>query len=156
MTIDVAGLLGDLIATADQAGDAIMKLYGVADIKTKADRSPVTEADEAAEALILARLAELTPDIPVVAEESIAKGLSPGRIGAQFWLVDPLDGTKEFISGNGEFTVNIALIRDGLPTLGVVGAPTLNNSGTIDFFASPERSECVVPSAMTTRPSLPG
>jgi 3'(2'), 5'-bisphosphate nucleotidase len=123
MTIDVAGLLGDLIATADEAGDAIMKLYGVADIKTKADKSPVTEADEAAEALILERLAELTPEIPVVAEESVAKGQSPGRIDKQFWLVDPLDGTKEFISGNGEFTVNIALIRDGLPTLGVVGAP---------------------------------
>jgi 3'(2'), 5'-bisphosphate nucleotidase len=123
MTDDVTGLLGDLIAAADGAGDAIMKLYGVAEIRTKADASPVTEADEAAETLIVERLAALTPEIPIVAEESASKGILPADVGGLFWLVDPLDGTKEFISGNGEFTVNIALIRDGLPLLGVVGAP---------------------------------
>jgi 3'(2'), 5'-bisphosphate nucleotidase len=123
MRDDLTGLLGDLIATADGAGDAIMQLYGVAEIRTKADASPVTEADEAAEALIVGRLAALTPEIPIVAEESAAKGKLPEDVGSLFWLVDPLDGTKEFISGNGEFTVNIALIRDGLPLLGVVGAP---------------------------------
>ena len=123
MTDDVTGLLGDLVVTVDAAGDTIMELYGVADIRTKADASPVTEADEAAEALIIERLATLTPNIPVVAEESAAKDMLPPDVGKTFWLVDPLDGTKEFISGNGEFTVNIALIRDGLPVLGVVGAP---------------------------------
>jgi len=123
MLHDPSQLLGELIAAADAAGKVIMGLYGTADIRTKADKSPVTAADEAAEALILERLEKLAPDIPIVAEESAAKGLSPARVGRRFWLVDPLDGTKEFISRNGEFTVNIALIEDGLPVLGVVGAP---------------------------------
>jgi 3'(2'), 5'-bisphosphate nucleotidase len=123
MVNDASRLLSDLVATADAAGEVIMKLYGSADIRAKSDASPVTEADEAAEALILARLAELAPEIPVVAEEKTAKGDTPEHVGRQFWLVDPLDGTKEFISGNGEFTVNIALIRDGVPSLGVVGVP---------------------------------
>ena len=123
MTKDLSGLLGDLIAVADGAGAEIMRQYGSAEIRAKADASPVTDADEAAEAIILERLAALTPDIAVVAEESVAGGHEPGNLGAAFWLVDPLDGTKEFISGNGEFTVNIALVKDGMPVIGVVGAP---------------------------------
>jgi 3'(2'),5'-bisphosphate nucleotidase len=88
----------------------------------KKDASPVTEADEAAEALILERLAEFDPDLAVVAEESVAGGKVPTE-GSRFVLVDPLDGTKEFISKNGEFTVNLGLIEDGVPTAGVVLAP---------------------------------
>ncbi len=106
------------------AGEAIMAIYATPfESRLKADQSPVTEADEAAERLILAGLAELTPAIPVVAEESVAAGRVPEVAGRAFWLVDPLDGTKEFISRNGEFTVNIALIEAGRPVLGVVHCP---------------------------------
>jgi len=94
-------------------------------VRGKADTSPVTEADEKAEALILAELRVLTPQIPIVSEEAASAGHTPD-IGARFWLVDPLDGTKEFISRNGEFTVNIALIEEQRPTLGVVYAPALD------------------------------
>ena len=91
-------------------------------VRRKADASPVTAADEAADELITAALRELTPAIPAVAEESSAQfaGRAPGRT---FWLVDPLDGTKEFIHERDEFTVNIALIEDGAPVLGVVHLP---------------------------------
>ena len=92
-------------------------------VRAKADASPVTAADEAAEAVILARLAELTPEIPVVAEETVAAGRVPEIDDGPFWLVDPLDGTKEFLSQNGEFTVNVALIEGREPILGVVLAP---------------------------------
>jgi 3'(2'), 5'-bisphosphate nucleotidase len=91
-------------------------------VREKADRTPVTEADEAANRLIVARLAALTPDIAIVAEESVAAGEVP-LPAARFWLVDPLDGTREFIAGRDEYTVNIALIEDRRPVLGVVGVP---------------------------------
>jgi 3'(2'), 5'-bisphosphate nucleotidase len=93
-------------------------------VRGKADASPVTEADDKAEAIIVRGLAALTPDIPVVAEEAACGGRAPA-VDRTFWLVDPLDGTKEFINRNGEFTVNIALIEDGVPVLGVVLAPVL-------------------------------
>jgi len=93
-------------------------------VERKADDSPVSEADRQAEAAILTRLAAALPDIPVVAEEAVAEGRIPS-IGRRFLLVDPLDGTKEFISRNGEFTVNIGLIEDGAPIMGVVLAPAL-------------------------------
>jgi 3'(2'), 5'-bisphosphate nucleotidase len=88
----------------------------------KADQSPVTEADTAAEALILAGLRSATPDISVVAEEATAAGAKPA-LGRQYWLVDPLDGTREFAAGTDDFAVCIGLIRDGRPVLGCVGAP---------------------------------
>ncbi len=91
---------------------------------TKADDSPVTAADRDAEAVLLEALARIAPDIPVVAEESVSEGRVP-VIGERFFLVDPLDGTKEFINKRGEFTVNVALVEDGVPTLGVVMAPAL-------------------------------
>lgn len=110
---------------AREAGAVIMAIYATDfAVRGKSDASPVTEADEAAERVILRGLAALAPDIPVVAEEEVAAGRVP-QVGRRFWLVDPLDGTKEFISRNGEFTVNIALVEDGQPVLGAVFAPAL-------------------------------
>lgn len=118
-------LLETLIPLAKQAGKLVMDVYATDfAVRGKDDASPVTEADERAEAVILAGLAALTPEIPVVAEEAVAAGKLPA-VGERFWLVDPLDGTKEFIRRNGEFTVNIALIEAGQPVLGVVLAPAL-------------------------------
>jgi len=109
---------------AREAAREIMRIYaGELGERAKADKSPVTDADHAAEAIIVAGLRALTPDRPVVAEEEMAAGRVPILDGGPFWLVDPLDGTKEFIKRNGEFTVNIALIEDGRPTLGIVLAP---------------------------------
>ncbi|MGH1479729.1 MAG: 3'(2'),5'-bisphosphate nucleotidase CysQ [Geminicoccales bacterium] len=124
MTLDLPALLPEIVTLADQAGAVIMDHYhGEIEVKSKADASPVTVADEAGEAIILEGLAKLTPDIPVVAEEKVAAGDIPDLDAGPFWLVDPLDGTKEFISKNGEFTVNIALIGSEGPILGVVLAP---------------------------------
>ena len=121
---DDTGLAAGIREAALAAGAAILKVYaGDFAVTTKADASPVTAADGAAEAIILRHLAALTPDLPVVAEEAAAAGRVPEVAGRDFWLVDPLDGTKEFIGRNGEFTVNIALIRGGRPVLGVVYAP---------------------------------
>ncbi len=105
------------------AGRIVMAVYQSAfGVREKADATPVTEADERAEAFIVPALRVLAPGIPVVAEEMAARGQADA-IGSTFWLVDPLDGTREFIKRNGEFTVNIALIDDGRPVLGVVGVP---------------------------------
>ncbi len=114
-----------LAKIAHQAGAAIMDIYH-SDFQTtmKSDQSPVTAADEEAEAIILAGLAKLPNPLPVIAEEQMARGLKT-KIDQNFFLVDPLDGTKEFISRNGEFTVNIAKIENGTPTGGVVYAPAL-------------------------------
>ncbi|MFO1329317.1 MAG: 3'(2'),5'-bisphosphate nucleotidase CysQ [Rubrivivax sp.] len=107
------------------AGEVVMSVYaGAIDVRNKSDASPVTQADEQAEALIVPALRALAPGIPVVAEEMAARGEADAAADS-FWLVDPLDGTKEFISRNGEFTVNVALVRHGRPVLGVVGAPAL-------------------------------
>jgi 3'(2'), 5'-bisphosphate nucleotidase len=124
--VDLAPLLPAIVALAERAGALILEHYrdDVA-VRAKADASPVTVADEAAEALILEGLAELTPQIPVVAEETVAAGHVPELGDGRFWLVDPLDGTKEFLSRNGEFTVNIALVEGQEPVLGVVFAPAL-------------------------------
>jgi 3'(2'), 5'-bisphosphate nucleotidase len=121
----VQELLEPIMRIARAAGEAIMEVYRTDfGVRGKADASPVTEADVRAEKLILDGLRRLTPQLPVVAEEEVAAGHVPS-VGSLFWLVDPLDGTKEFISRNGEFTVNIALVEEGVPTLGVVLAPAL-------------------------------
>ena len=121
-----AELLEALLPIIRAAGDVVMAVYRTDfAVSGKDDASPVTEADERAEALILPELARLAPDIPAVSEEEAAAGRIPA-VGERFWLVDPLDGTKEFISRNGEFTVNIALIEQGRPVLGVVFAPELD------------------------------
>ncbi|WP_409276919.1 3'(2'),5'-bisphosphate nucleotidase CysQ [Pseudomonas defluvii] len=125
MNESMATLLEDVIGIAREAGELVMEIYrSDFEVRGKIDASPVTEADERAEALILQALAERTPGIPVISEEAAACGRVP-EVNQRFWLVDPLDGTKEFINRNGEFTVNIALIDNGEPVLGVVLAPAL-------------------------------
>ncbi len=122
--LDAAKLLPTVRTIAHEAGQVILRFYNSGtEVSTKADGSPVTQADQAAEHVIVPALHHLTPAIPVVAEEACADGRIPDVSGDRFWLVDPLDGTKEFISRNGEFTVNIALIVAGQPILGVVYAP---------------------------------
>ena len=121
---------------AREAGRLVMAVYATAfEVRDKHDASPVTLADERAEQLIVAALARLTPDIPVVAEELHTAG-KVSTVSDRFWLVDPLDGTKEFISRNGEFTVNIALIEGGRPALGVVFAPALGAAGRLFLGAA--------------------
>lgn len=117
--------LESLAHIAREAGALILQVYATDfAVRGKDDQSPVTEADERAEKLIVPALQALAPEIPVVAEEAVAAGRVP-EVAELFWLVDPLDGTKEFISRNGEFTVNIALVHRGQPVLGVVLAPAL-------------------------------
>ena len=120
-------LLLSIERIAREAGAAIMEVYGREDfsVQVKADDSPLTAADAAAHALISQRLKALTPDMPLLSEEDVAGFGGPDAAG-RYWLVDPLDGTKEFIKRNGEFTVNIALIEQGRPLLGVVYAPVLD------------------------------
>ena len=115
-----------LVKIAHRAGAKIMEIYATEfSASQKADLSPVTIADEQAEVIILSELKKRWPDIPVVAEEAAAAGKIP-NVAEQFFLVDPLDGTKEFLSRNGEFTINIALIKNSLAVLGVVYAPALS------------------------------
>lgn len=96
------------------------------DVEHKDDHSPVTEADQAAEAILLKALKSVENDAVIVAEESASNGILPTNLGWRFWLIDPLDGTKEFIKGGSDFTVNIGLIENGRPTLGLVYAPAQN------------------------------
>jgi 3'(2'), 5'-bisphosphate nucleotidase len=121
--LDHSGLLDELAEAAREAGDAILTIVRRGfDVETKGDKSPVTEADRAAELIILAALARTAPGVPVIAEEEVAAGRIP-KHGDTFFLVDPLDGTKEFVRGGDDYTVNIALIEHGSPALGVVFAP---------------------------------
>lgn len=115
-----------LIDITRRAASVIMDIYNTDfEVRGKSDDSPVTEADEKAEAVIIEALRELAPEIPIIAEEAVAAGKTE-QIAERFWLVDPLDGTREFINRNGEFTVNIALIENGQPILGVVYAPAID------------------------------
>lgn len=117
-----------IIAIAEEAGKEIMKIYETGDfaITDKSDNSPLTKADKAGNAVIVAALQEQFPEIPIISEENKMIEYSDRKDWEYFWLVDPLDGTKEFIKKNGEFTVNIALIRNGKPVMGVVGIPAKN------------------------------
>lgn len=122
-------LLHNIIDIAEQAGQAILAIYqndnSNFNITSKADTSPLTAADLAAHQIIVQALTTLTPDIPVLSEEAADVSWVVRQHWQRYWLVDPLDGTKEFIKRNGEFTVNIALIEHGEPILGVVHAPVL-------------------------------
>ena len=129
MRPDPAALTATLCEIALRAGQEILAVYASDfTVRGKADASPVTEADTRAERIILEGLGECAPGIPVVAEESAAAGEIPDVAGRPFFLVDPLDGTREFIGRNGEFTVNVALIEDGVPTVGVVHLPALDET----------------------------
>jgi 3'(2'), 5'-bisphosphate nucleotidase len=120
-------LLGLALEAARRASVAILEIYrDDFTVRHKADQSPVTHADERAEAIILEMLEREAPGIPAVAEERHAASGHANMASARFWLIDPLDGTKEFIGRNGEFTVNVGLVEDGVPVLGVVQAPALD------------------------------
>jgi 3'(2'), 5'-bisphosphate nucleotidase len=123
VTIDEPRLLEALVVAARDAGAEILKLVAAGfEVETKRDESPVTVCDRAAEAIILAALERAAPGVPVIAEEEVAAGRIPAH-GEMYFLVDPLDGTKEFIRGGDDYTVNIGLIVGGEPRLGVVYAP---------------------------------
>jgi 3'(2'), 5'-bisphosphate nucleotidase len=117
----IGAVLADIV---EAASAEILPLWrGAFAVDRKADDSPVTEADRRGEALILARLAALFPDVPVISEEDAAEFGTPSAIGPRFFLVDPLDGTKAFVRGDEHCTVNIGLVEHGLPTAGAVAAP---------------------------------
>lgn len=119
--------LQEVINIAHEAGAAIMQVYrGEIEVTRKDDNSPLTLADLAAHNIIETGLAKLTPELPILSEESASIPYSTRATWRRYWLVDPLDGTREFIKRNGEFTVNIALVEDGKPTMGVVFAPDKN------------------------------
>jgi 3'(2'), 5'-bisphosphate nucleotidase len=121
---DPEGIVGSACEIAEQAGRRILSFYRrPGAVEQKADSSPLTQADRAAHELILHELRRLTPEIPVLSEESPEEEIAGRRSWTRFWLVDPLDGTKEFLKQTGEFTVNLALIEEGAPVLGVVHVP---------------------------------
>jgi 3'(2'), 5'-bisphosphate nucleotidase len=128
VSAELAALLPRVVAIARQAGAAIMPYFrGEYATAQKEDRSPVTDADHAADAAIKPALAALLPGVAVVTEESVAAAPAPETLAeARYWLVDPLDGTKEFVAHRAEFTVNIALIEKGRPVLGVLHVPAEN------------------------------
>ncbi|MBB5207230.1 3'(2'),5'-bisphosphate nucleotidase CysQ [Chiayiivirga flava] len=131
---DLAAWRARCVELSHEAGAAIMRVYAQDfSVQTKSDNSPVTAADFAAHHIISTGLGLLTPQIPVLSEEAADIPWSVRRHWTRWWLVDPLDGTREFIKKNGEFTVNIALIDRGVPVLGVVHAPAL------DYLVSAER-----------------
>jgi 3'(2'), 5'-bisphosphate nucleotidase len=127
-TYSLEALIPQVVALTTKAGDAVMEIYSQDDIGTtyKENDSPLTRADMAAHRLILEQLQVLTPSLPTLSEESKSVPYEIRQHWDTFWLIDPLDGTKEFIKRNGEFTVNIALIENGEPVLGVVHAPALD------------------------------
>ncbi|MDZ7668692.1 MAG: 3'(2'),5'-bisphosphate nucleotidase CysQ [Gammaproteobacteria bacterium] len=125
-----------LIDLARRAGDAILEIYRTDfDVEAKDDESPLTQADLAAHRLIVDGLGRLFPDIPVVSEESSPPAFDVRRTWERYWLVDPLDGTREFVNKNGEFTVNMALIEDHQAVFGVVGVPAQDIVYTGDIAA---------------------
>ena len=117
-----------VVDIAQKAGDAIMKIYNRDfTIEYKDDKSPLTEADIKSNEIICTALTKAYPEIPLLSEENKAEAYEVRKEWEYFWLIDPIDGTKEFIKKNGEFTVNIALIHKGVPVLGVVYAPVLDD-----------------------------
>jgi 3'(2'), 5'-bisphosphate nucleotidase len=124
MPVNATSMIESVVALVGRAGDEILDVYGSAfAVETKDDDSPLTEADLRSHRTLIEGLTRLTPDIPIVSEESTPPAYAVRRGWSRHWLVDPLDGTKEFVSRNGEFTVNAALIEAGRPIFGVVGVP---------------------------------
>ena len=129
---------------AEEAGRATLDVRQRGfEVLAKSDMSPVTEADQIAEGIITAELERLSPAFPIVAEERVAADRPPDFDGDTFWLVDALDGTKEFVKGGDDYTVNIALVWDGIPTLGIVHAPARNETyvGVVDPHGASRRAE---------------
>ena len=131
MQSELEDLIAPAVNIAKDAGSRIMDIYETDfEIETKADNSPLTTADKASHNMIVRELKKLTPDIPILSEESIEIPYAERSKWDEYWLIDPLDGTREFIARNGEFTVNIALIRNHKPVLGVVHVPARDQ----DYF----------------------
>jgi len=129
--MNYAELVEPVVALARAAGDAILEVYATDfDVQAKDDESPLTQADMASHRIIVAGLRDLTPEIPVISEESGLPPFEERRGWTRYWLIDPLDGTKEFVGRNGEFTVNIALVTGGRPVLGVVHVPVAGKTYT--------------------------
>jgi 3'(2'), 5'-bisphosphate nucleotidase len=147
-----------LAATAEAAGRAIMEVRERGfETLTKADLSPVTEADRIAESIVVGEIEHLTPQFPIVAEELMAEGTVPAFEGKSFWLIDALDGTKEFVKRGTDFTVNVALIWEALPVLGIVHAPARGETyvGAVDPHGKSRRAEvrrAGAATAITVRP----
>jgi 3'(2'), 5'-bisphosphate nucleotidase len=120
-----AGLMDELTRLAVHAAETILGLAGKHGVRSKSDGSPVTAADEASEAVICEGIARIAPGVPIISEERAAQGPPEPPERGSYFLVDPLDGTREFIAGRGEYTVNIALLTDRVPMLGVICAPAL-------------------------------
>lgn len=128
-TLQQQDLLTPVVAIAQAAGQRIMQVYQAGfDVWQKDDHTPLTEADQAAHAVIKEQLTQLAPTTPLLSEEGRIANYAERSQWQQYWLIDPLDGTKEFIKRNDEFTVNIALIRNHVPVLGVVHAPALDKT----------------------------
>lgn len=162
----LAGLSVLVRASVAEAGRAVMRFYGSEDVRlsAKPDASPLTAADLASDALLREALAGLVPDCPVISEERASEWPEERRRGLrQFWLVDPLDGTKEFLAGNGEFCVCVALVQRGVPVLGVIGVPVTEQTyvgyrgaAAVQRFAAHghETALPVLPPLETTRAGL--
>jgi 3'(2'), 5'-bisphosphate nucleotidase len=145
-------LLDATVALARRAGEAILAIYREDfSVQHKGDDSPVTAADLAAHHVIAEGLAALTPDVPVLSEEGLIPPPAERAGWSRYWLVDPLDGTREFIARNGEFTVNIALIEHGRPVLGVVAAPALDTLYAAAEGGMAWREQAGTRSALLTR-----
>jgi 3'(2'), 5'-bisphosphate nucleotidase len=129
--MNIAELVEPIVALSRKAGDSILKVYATDfDVQAKDDESPLTQADMASHKVIEQGLRDLTPDLPIISEESGLPEFEERRQWDRYWLIDPLDGTKEFVNRNGEFTVNIALIDGNRPVLGVVHVPVINKTYT--------------------------
>jgi len=127
--MDLKSLIEPIVALAEDAGRAILEVYSTDfDVQSKADESPLTQADLASHHRIVAGIQHLTPDLPIISEESGLPEFEERRQWDRYWLIDPLDGTKEFVNRNGEFTVNIALIEKNRPVFGVVYVPVQNKT----------------------------
>jgi 3'(2'), 5'-bisphosphate nucleotidase len=129
--MNIAELVEPIVALSRKAGDSILEVYATDfDVQAKDDESPLTQADMASHKVIERGLRDLTPDLPIISEESGLPEFEERSQWDRYWLIDPLDGTKEFVNRNGEFTVNIALIDGNRPVLGVVHVPVINKTYT--------------------------
>jgi len=150
-------LVAGVLAACRQASERILEIYGRDDfeVERKDDASPLTAADMASHETLMAALGELTPEIPVLSEESSALEFEARREWSRLWVVDPLDGTREFIKRNGEFTINVALVEDSRPVLGVIAVPVTGEafSGVVGQGAQRWHDWCESEPIRTRRPA---